>query len=434
VSGAHVRDEIDACLDGGLSAARRQAVLAHAAGCGECGVALERATRLHRALGDVPVPDPGARYWIEFTARVEARIARPAIVHGAARGLASFYERLLGWLVRPTRFGWVGVAATVAVATLIVYVGLRGFQPRDAHVAMRATAPAPQPAPEISAPSVPVVPRADAPASSAPLARNVRPPVPSARAGHHQPATTQSAELHAIVEAKASDELHAMGKAKAVMVNEQTAAQAGAPAIERPDVAQVTMPEKDSRNDPVADFVRAAIAGDSTTVRATYAALAAGDFAGVAPDDAERLRSWAAASGPQAAGALQTSFPGHNKLKEVFRAAPPPVSGPPAAPAASALAAPRSESTPWPAFDAKGLDAQRVEPLLALEALAWPRRTDPALRPTLAALAERLAPLAPNDARAAERAAALAVWLEDTSSSSQERGRWDTLRQDIPRR
>lgn len=439
MSGAHIGDEIDACLDGALTEARRRAVLAHAESCSECGRALERASRLQQALGRIPVPDPGTTYWSEFTARVEARIAPRAIAPGVARGAANFYERLLGWVAAPGRFGWAGVVGTVAAATLVVYVGLRGFQPRDAHVQDTRPAPAPAPAP-VPAPAAAPEPapttreplEARAPEAGAPLAAN-EPVQATRRKAGNAAAPVPSKAKDQSAPGMASDEVRAIGKAKAVPRDETPLAAPGPVAAERSDAAGAVLQEEDARRDPVADFVRAAVAGDSITANATYAALTANGFAGVTRDDAERLRSWAAAPAPQAPGVIDKSL-ALRKVTDALRAAPRPVPEPPAGRATSTLAAPQSADAMRPNFDAGSAALPRLEPLLALEALAWPRRTDATLRPALAALAEKLARSAPNDARAAARAAALADWLAETSPSRQERDQWDTLRQNIPQR
>lgn len=398
MNGPHVQGEVEALLDGALDAARRQAVEAHVASCAECAAALAAARRVARAVADVPVPDPGAAYWARFADRVEARLEpRPA-----AMETPPIYERLLRWLVPPGRWGWVGTASVVATATLVVYVGMRGYKPQPASMPngiTRVQPGAPQPAPPAAAPPSAAgpepspVPRAAAPGRAATKESVVRrvapqvaaPPPPrqaSRKGAAPLPAAQEPVQTGAASESPRQGQ---MDQAPAAPVQETLQAQA-APAEERPPGAV---------EDPVLAFAHASLVGSHQAARVRYAALVQDDLAAVPDADRPLVRGWDEAGTARADDGPAAAFAPKARVQKDL--------------------APK-ETAP-----------SRAQ-LQILDALVWPRREQPGARETVVALTLAWQRVADADAQARGRVRVLAAWLAGTSPTSDEKTRWEAVR------
>lgn len=99
------------------SAAERQRVAAHLAGCAACREELERLEDMLRALSEIAVPDPGPDYGQRVWQQISARLP----------------EKRSGWWGFLARGGWLEpqrLAAAGAVAALVVAAYLVGHQTR----------------------------------------------------------------------------------------------------------------------------------------------------------------------------------------------------------------------------------------------------------------------------------------------------------------
>lgn len=402
MSEPHVHGDLDALLDGGLEPRRKSAVEAHVASCAQCAAALGSARRMAHAVAEAPVPDPGEAYWARFADRVEQRMAPAAAPEPET---AAAYERWLRWLLPPGRWGWMGTASVLVTATLVVYVGMRGYKvqpPSMPDPAARVQVPVEPPgaAPPMAA-VTPVTPVPEPHAQAAPPVSKERVP-PAAGTGSRPRAK-------AVRGAQPSSEVDALAKgqagASAMQTEERAATLAMEDARDTKDAALV--------RDPVLEFARTALLGSQDAAQVQYTELARDDFRAVPSGDAVWLRAWDDTPAPQA---------GLLRLDEL----------PVPAPAAKTNA--RRELAAGKSAPAAGVaDLERVSiptpaRLRALDGLLWPRRTRADARDGLAALTQAWQQYAPADAFARARVREIAAWLAATSPSSDEKARWDRLR------
>jgi hypothetical protein len=156
-----------------------------------------------------------------------------------------------------------------------------------------------------------------------------------------------------------------------------------------------------SREDLVARFVDAAVAGDTSAARDAFAQLEVESGLDVAPEARDAMRRWLATSGPEAS-----------------RPAPPP-------------AARRRnlvlQSAPGGAPARANLDG-----LLALDDLVWSRRGEPRYDDAVRGLARQFAARA-TDPRAQVRARDYLQWLVAHSTDDGERDAWRRMLEALPR-
>jgi hypothetical protein len=351
VNDAHI--DIEAFAGGRLDPDAAARAAAHVAACAACDAEVTAYERLQQAIAAQAVPDPGAHYWQEFAARVEARL-QP----GAAPGL---YDRLFTWLLPGGRWAILRAAAAVAAACALVYIGMRGYRPVEwtpREIASPPDASPPGAVPVAPAPAGPPV------QETAPVAPPVEAPAPR---GTPQFVPPPPARREAAPEPTAALD---------------AAPERAARALRQESVAAEAAPGAGNLPHATLAFVIAATAGDTVLARA-HAARARD------PDVDAALATWLA---------------------------PPSGQTPPAA---KAQAGATSAGVPLDAW-------------LAFESLAWPHRAEPAAQAPLSAIARALAQQAHHDARAAERARAVATYLRDTAGDAAQRSQWESLLHTLP--
>ena len=425
--GTHVDDLLGAFMDGELDAPTHARVEAHLRACARCAEELASWRRLDAQLSATDVPDPGAAYWSRFAARVQARLP----VTAAPR--APWVERVVGWFVPAERIAWARVAGAFAVVTLVTYVGMRGFEPdriqrRDGEL-------------------------------QRPRATGVRPDVPEGDAG----LTPSRAPKEVSAAARAATEAAPRGATdtqRAPVVAESGAAKR-APGVAAGGVADFSLrahpesvpaPEPSPTAQGVApEFAKAARTGPEAGAHAPGQAPARDSVGGVKADLAEPLASSAAAktasplagAAPMASGtSMRAALPradGVEAAVRTFVAAA--LAGDTlaarvqrdavAAAAASAVELQHMDAwlhpmAPLGRESAAVPSSQTEAGLSALDALVWPRREQPALRPHVELLARRLLDHA-DDPQQRERAVAYAQWLAQTSPDAARRSLWQAL-------
>lgn len=384
---SHVDDLLSAYMDGELDAAMRARVEAHLQACARCGQELETWRGLHAQLRDAAVPDPGAAYWSRFATRVHERLP------GAASSRTPWVERLAGWFAPSERIAWGRVAGAFAIVTLVTYVGMRGFEPdrvqgikppaESGHsMTTQPTVPSPAPAatpPPGPEPSVtedvdlarpapipsrrsPALPKQSAAAPDADAPEERAGVASAERAAADARSATQPVASHVTNSALAERSV-----ADEVAKTERPAAGAMPPA---PGTAtqRAQVPSTPGAEDDVRTFVAAALVGDTLAARAMRDAMAARDPAAA---QLKPMDAWLQLPVPSAAGVRRAT----------------------------------------------------TAELAALDALLWPRREQPALRPHVEELARRLTQHA-EDAALRARAVAYVEWLAETAPDAAGRAAW----------
>ncbi len=122
-----IRDRLLSHHEDELGAEERRRVGAHLATCAACA---REARRLREMLGRVqalPVPEPPARFWEEFSAGVHRRIA----VEPAPR--PSLWERAAAWIGGLVRLRGTPALAAATALGLVLAIGLlrTHWTPRD---------------------------------------------------------------------------------------------------------------------------------------------------------------------------------------------------------------------------------------------------------------------------------------------------------------
>jgi anti-sigma factor RsiW len=367
----HLGDALHAYLDGELEPGPRAAADAHLRDCADCRARLEEMRTLAAALKQDREPDPGALYWDQFAARVEARLPdrRPARV-------AALGQWLAGWLFAGDRFAWGRALGAVAVCTVLVYVGMRGFLPSPARMTLETSPrqpPATQSAPSAAAPESP-------PTALAPQKAETQDEREVQATAPRDEATTGAAARRRSRAAPSSLGGEKQKSAPPTLVLDEVRPPAEGREVESPGVAQQVT----------------ATAGTT--------------------DEVATMRTGA----PQLVPRPLTN--GFAAGRSDQRRPPPGI--------AAQL---RKQETVPPAALAPIDSAAGADSWLALDARIWPQRAAPEVRPTLVRIASGLA-LHPEDARAARRTREYFSWLAATSPSDSERTHWEARLRTLPPR